>query len=316
MNYTFTNPTGKHQIDLRGKMDRIDLTKEDNKVIGAVVDYKSSAKKFDLGLFANGISLQMVSYLDVLKKNHEFFANDQELDLLGAFYQTITKNVERLNVDTNLNADFNLKDIKANNEKKLMYKGILNNDPALLASIEPLLQEDRASSELYNGVKRKVDGSFSLPSDTSFNAEDLDRILEYNSYLIQQAAHKILNGNIELNPYHGVFYDGANLSGRVVDFSDTGCTITPRNMILNEDGSMEGGVAAPGHESEETNIHITYAEDVVFQIVYFSMGAQTELSREDTDKSSIKKETDVDIFGACQDEKHWVADKVVITRWQ
>ena len=201
LNYTFTNPTGKHQIDLRGKMDRIDLTKENNKVIGAVVDYKSSTKKFDLGLFANGISLQMVSYLDVLKKNNEFFANDNELDLLGAFYQTITKNVERLNVDTNLNADFNLKDIKANNEKKLMYKGILNNDPALLESIEPLLQEDRASSELYNGVKRKVDGSFSLPSDTSFNAEDLDRILEYNSYLIQQAAHKILDGNIELNPY-------------------------------------------------------------------------------------------------------------------
>ena len=114
----------------------------------------------------------------------------------------------------------------------------------------------------------------------------------------------------------GVFYDGANLSGRVVDFSDTGCTITPETMIINEDGSMEGGVAAPGCESEETNIHITYAEDVVFQVVYFSMEAQAEISREDTDKSSIKKETDVDIFGACQDEKHWVADKVVITRWQ
>lgn len=114
----------------------------------------------------------------------------------------------------------------------------------------------------------------------------------------------------------GVFYDGANLSGRVVDFSDTGCTITPRTMIIYEDGSMGGGIAAPGYESEETNIHITYAEDVVFQIVYLSMGTQAEISREDTDKNSIKKETDVNIFGTCQDEKHWTADKVVITRWQ
>ena len=64
------------------------------------------------------------------------------------------------------------------------------------------------------------------------------------------------SGEIADNHEEGVFYDGANLSGRVVDFSDAGCTITPRTLIINEDGSMEGGIAAPGYESEETNIHI------------------------------------------------------------
>ena len=201
LDYSFTNSTGKHQIDLRGKMDRVDLAPDSDKVIGAVIDYKSSAKKFDLGLFANGISLQMVSYLDVLKKNHEFFVGDKELDLLGAFYQTITKNVEHLNADTNIYSDFSLKNIKNYNDKKLMYNGILNKDPALLESVEPLLQEDRAVSELYTGVKRKTDGSLILPRETSFSSEDLDKILKYNSYLIEQAGHKILNGDIELNPY-------------------------------------------------------------------------------------------------------------------
>lgn len=124
------------------------------------------------------------------------------------------------------------------------------------------------------------------------------------------------SGEIADNHEEGVFYDGANLSGRVVDFSDAGCTITPRTLIINEDGSMEGGIAAPGYESEETNIHITYADDVIFQVIYFSMGSQTEISREDADKNSIKKETDVNIFGTSQDGKQWIADKVVITRWQ
>lgn len=114
----------------------------------------------------------------------------------------------------------------------------------------------------------------------------------------------------------GKFYDGANLSGRVVEFSDTGFTITLRTLIINEDGSMEGGIAAPGYESEEDNITITYTEDTLFEIIYFSTASQAESSREDTDKSSIKKDTDVDIFGICQDEKQWKADKVVITRWQ
>lgn len=118
------------------------------------------------------------------------------------------------------------------------------------------------------------------------------------------------------NREEGLFYDGANLSGRVVDFTDTGLTITPSEMIIYEDGSMEGGSAAPGYESDETNINITYAEDIVFQIINFSMSSQAEASREDTDKSSIRIDTTVDIFGTCQDEKHWIADKVVIERWQ
>ena len=124
------------------------------------------------------------------------------------------------------------------------------------------------------------------------------------------------SGEIASSKEEGAFYEGANLSGRVVDFSDAGCTITPRTLIINEDGSMEGGIAAPGYESEETNIHITYADDVIFQVIYFSMGSQTEISREDTDKNSIKKETDVNIFGTSQDDKQWIADKVVIIRWQ
>ena len=79
---------------------------------------------------------------------------------------------------------------------------------------------------------------------------------------------------------------------------------------------MGGGIAAPGYESDETNIKITYAEDVVFQIINFSMSSQAEISREDTDQSSIEIDAEVNIFGTCQDEKHWIADKVVIERWQ
>ena len=50
-------------------MDRVDLAQVNDRVLGEVIDYKSSAKKFDLGLFANGISMQMISYLEVLKNS-------------------------------------------------------------------------------------------------------------------------------------------------------------------------------------------------------------------------------------------------------
>ena len=112
------------------------------------------------------------------------------------------------------------------------------------------------------------------------------------------------------------FYGGANLAGRVVAFTDKDITITPQTLIVNKDGSMEGGVAAPGYESEEDNIIISYTDSTVFQTIYFSMSLQEESSREDADKSIISVGTNVDIFGTCQDAKHWSADKIAVEIWQ
>ncbi|WP_297818971.1 PD-(D/E)XK nuclease family protein [uncultured Lactobacillus sp.] len=192
---------GINKIDLRGKMDRVDLAQLDNSVLGQVIDYKSSAKKFDLGLFANGISLQMISYLDVLKNNQHFFAQDEELDILGAFYQTVTKHIEKLNSDSNLTSDYHLKDIVKQNAQQLMYNGILVADQELLEKAEPNLSQDRASSELYEKIRKKANGDFSYPNLTSFSKDQLQQILAYNAYLIQHAAKNILSGKIDLNPY-------------------------------------------------------------------------------------------------------------------
>lgn len=201
LSYEVQTDLGLNKIDLRGKMDRVDLAQLDNSVLGQVIDYKSSAKKFDLGLFANGISLQMISYLDVLKNNQHFFAQDEELDVLGAFYQTVTQHLEKLNSSTNLTSDYQIKDVLRQNTQKLMYNGILVADSELFEKAEPDLQKDRASSELYKSIRKKANGDLSYPSLTSFSNDQLDEILAYNAYLIKQAAQNILSGKIELNPY-------------------------------------------------------------------------------------------------------------------
>ncbi|WP_276804281.1 PD-(D/E)XK nuclease family protein [Lactobacillus hominis] len=201
LDYQVQTDLGINKIDLRGKMDRVDLAQLDKSVLGQVIDYKSSAKKFDLGLFANGISMQMISYLDVLKNNQRFFAQDEELDILGAFYQTVTQHLEKLNSDSNITSDFQIKDMDKINSPKLLYNGILVADDELLEEAEPNLKGDRAISELYNSIRKKVNGSFTYPSLTSFNKEQLEQILAYNAYLIKKAAKNILSGKIELNPY-------------------------------------------------------------------------------------------------------------------
>ncbi|RVU71727.1 MULTISPECIES: PD-(D/E)XK nuclease family protein [Lactobacillus] len=195
---------GKHVVDLRGKMDRVDLAPmtEHNQVLAQVIDYKSSAKNFDLGLFYHGIALQMVSYLDVLSRNGKFFAGQQELSLLGAFYQTVTRQLERLNSSSLFDAHLNLKESAIDSKPQLMYTGLIANDPELLDEAEPLLNGSHStSSQLYKQVKTKKDGDFSLPKDRNFSEDEIKLLLDYDEYLIKEASHQILSGKIELNPY-------------------------------------------------------------------------------------------------------------------
>lgn len=112
------------------------------------------------------------------------------------------------------------------------------------------------------------------------------------------------------------FYAGADLQGGVVEFSDIGFVLSPAKVYEAEDS---GGVmmqAAPGAENEEDLVTITYASDVTFEIITMDSTSLKEISREDTDKQSVKKQSDVLVFGSCQDTYNWIADKVIIMRWK
>lgn len=111
----------------------------------------------------------------------------------------------------------------------------------------------------------------------------------------------------------GEFLEGARLQGTVVEFSETGFTLTP--ATTEADGKVLAE-AAPGSESDENNVQITYTDNTVFQIINYSKDSLSELSREDTDKESVKKQSSVAVFGSCQDTYHWTADKILIIRYQ
>lgn len=110
-------------------------------------------------------------------------------------------------------------------------------------------------------------------------------------------------------------YAGADLQGSVVEFSDGGFELSAAEVIKEDEGSAMVQ-AAPGAENEEDLVTITYSSDVTFEIITMDSASLTEISREDTDKQSIKKQTNVLVFGSCQDTYHWTADKVVIMRWK
>ena len=58
-------------------------------------------------------------------------------------------------------------------------------------------------------------------------------------------------------------YSSAAITGSVVEFSDGSCTVS---AATTEDDGKTGVVAAPGYESEDTNVVVTYQEGCVVQI--------------------------------------------------
>ena len=103
-------------------------------------------------------------------------------------------------------------------------------------------------------------------------------------------------------------YTSAAMTGDVVDFSDGGCTVS---ATVTEDDGKTGVIAAPGYESEDTNVVVTYQEGCVVQIatIYTATGL-AEL--EQASVVDIKKQESIIIYGSFEDTHHVTATKIII----
>ena len=150
-------------------------------------------------------------------------------------------------------------------------------------------------------------------ADNNTADDEVQANRENDAPLEQGADNNVADDGASGSRGDGEFLEGANLQGTVVEFSETGFTLSPTST--EADGKVLAE-AAPGSESDENNVQITYTDNTVFQIINYSKDSLSELSREDTDKESVKKQSSVAVFGSCQDTYHWTADKILIIRFQ
>ncbi|WP_252903852.1 PD-(D/E)XK nuclease family protein [Secundilactobacillus oryzae] len=77
---------GARKVEVRGKIDRIDQMQVDGKTYLGVVDYKSSVHDFNLSDAYQGTAMQMMTYLDAVKRNLATIAGTENAELAGALY--------------------------------------------------------------------------------------------------------------------------------------------------------------------------------------------------------------------------------------
>jgi ATP-dependent helicase/nuclease subunit B len=177
---------------LSGKIDRLDMYKQDDTAYIRIIDYKTGTKDFSLEDFYYGLQMQLPVYLKALLENQDYFK------LVFGIRQVIPAGILYYNIDdpvvkTRYGADPS--EIEQLVAKQLMLKGlVLDQEPVIKAM-------DRSFSDrsIIINVKRNKDGSFSKNSDTA-SLEEFKIMEEYTEYLLKNIVNDIGKGDIRRYP--------------------------------------------------------------------------------------------------------------------
>lgn len=174
------------RMRLRGRIDRIDVCREDGKTYVRVIDYKSGNTKFDLTSVYYGLQLQLVVYLNAAMEMEQR-KQKGEVHPAGMYYYHIE--------DPMLDYDGEA-DLSGRMLKELAFGGLANADKQIL-----MLQDREISSgsEILP-VRLKKDGGCTAASSVA-EEEQFLRLSKHVQQSMQDYAERILNGDIQLSPY-------------------------------------------------------------------------------------------------------------------
>lgn len=172
------------QIRLVGKIDRVDVCQDGDKLWVRVVDYKSGVKDFSLGNLLYGLDLQMLIYLFSITAPGTPLADASPA---GVLYMPSGM------VKSDLKRGSGVTPQKQCNDTYRM-KGILLRDPHLITLME---QEGRG---IY--IPGKLDGDQQLDSrsGTFLTAEQMRHLRQYVLRRLTDAAEGIYHGEIDAFP--------------------------------------------------------------------------------------------------------------------
>ncbi|WP_075617287.1 helicase-exonuclease AddAB subunit AddB [Paenisporosarcina indica] len=179
-----------HAMKMRGRIDRVDAAKIDGKQYVRIVDYKSSSKELDLNEVYYGISLQMLTYLDVAVTNSEILLG-QEADPAGVLY------VHVHNPMLKLNQELSEMDIAEEIFKKYKMRGLLIDDTDVLSEMDTHIQ---GFSKVIP-VRINVNGSLSKASSKVVSPQDMSNLRTFVRHKHQQAGDGMLAGDTRVLPY-------------------------------------------------------------------------------------------------------------------
>ncbi|MEK4060176.1 MULTISPECIES: helicase-exonuclease AddAB subunit AddB [Paenibacillus] len=214
-------------MEVVGRIDRVDMAEGEHGVLLRVIDYKSSQKDLKLHEVYYGLSLQMLTYLDVLLTYSEQWLGKAALPA-GTLYFHVH--------DPLLSSPNGLNREQAEQEllKRFKMKGLLTADREVVSLMDTTL--DKGHSSIVP-VALKSDGSF-YSSASVATPEQWGHLLSSVRSNISDIGTRITEGDVAIQPY------------RIQQ--ETACTFCSFRPVCQFDEAVEGNgynnLAKPGKD--------------------------------------------------------------------
>ncbi|MDO4962448.1 MAG: PD-(D/E)XK nuclease family protein, partial [Eubacteriales bacterium] len=178
-------------LDLHGKIDRIDECDTDGRTLVKIIDYKSGKKEFSISRLADGLELQLVTYMgSAVKKISDLKGKDAEVVPAGMFYYHIAD--PEIKYEPGLHRD-NIDDKKL---AELKMNGAMIADTRVASHVD-----HRLDGEAEEIDKNAVRQSGVVSSNTELLSRDeFETLIKYASDKIRSDARDILSGDINIRP--------------------------------------------------------------------------------------------------------------------
>ncbi|MBS6953729.1 MAG: PD-(D/E)XK nuclease family protein [Enterocloster asparagiformis] len=178
------------ELQLRGRIDRMDLCEEGDKLYVKIIDYKSGGTSFDLAALYYGLQLQLVVYLDAALELEERRHPDKEVVPAGIFYYNIQDPlVEK-------KEDLTPEEIERQILRQLRMNGLVNRELDVIRHLDREIetQSDVIPVALKAGLIQESRSSVA-------SGKRFEQLKSYVNRKLRTAGRDILEGDTALKPY-------------------------------------------------------------------------------------------------------------------
>ncbi len=180
----------RRKMRLRGRIDRVDAANVNGNMYMRIVDYKSSKQGIDLNEVYHGLSLQMLTYLDVAVENAKIWLQE-DAEPAGVLYVHLHNPLIQSAKEI---GDYELEDAIY---KSYKMNGLLLDDPEVVMEMD---QEIEGFSKVLP-VRMNKDGQLSKSSSKVVEPEQMRLLQSFVRKKHEQAGNGMNAGDTRVYPY-------------------------------------------------------------------------------------------------------------------
>lgn len=179
------------KVEITGKIDRIDLAKDETGKYIRIIDYKSSIKDINLNEVLAGLQLQLITYLDAV-------CQIQDVIPAGVLYfGLIEPKIGGMKKSKNITDE----EIEKQIREQFRMNGLVLAEMKVINMMDNKLKDGEKSNIIP--VKLKKDGSMDRTSKV-VSRKEFEILQKYVRKTLGDIAKEILDGNIDIKPYYNV----------------------------------------------------------------------------------------------------------------